>query len=426
MKKRRLIPIILFCCVLLGACKSSAVESVERQIDSIGEISTESFSDIQTAFDAYEDLSDKEKASVSNYEALKTAKDAYDQLVAEKVDQLIAQIGIINVNSDMDISAARDAYEALTATQKEYVTQYGILIKAEKEYPPFLLQQTIETINALADPELLEKDNYSVAEQLYNKLSDEQKKQVSKAFNGDLDPILSARITLVSRCIENIAYKKGVPSIDELSQMMTAAEVYLSLPAGSQADVKNIDILKKALKEFTKYVDGREKTDKLYARAVFLNSCEAIDYDDLMTYPKSYKSRAVSIEIKIDELATGIFRGQIKAHVPETNLQLLIKDNREIKEPAFKVGDALTIYGIFDGTKTISVTKDGSGWFGTNVFGKVVDKYDVPIIVVSYASNDNPGVIANGDPSAKDLSLDPEREELIETLKTATKQIMSA
>lgn len=429
MKKRNpflLLVLIVGIILLLTACKNSEVKAVEDQIAAIGEITESSYEKIVTARVAYDNLSEKDKALVSNYSSLEGFEKQYDQLMADKVDNLISQIGTINDNSLEAINAARSAFENLTKAQQGLVAQYGALIDAEKKYPEYIYKRTEEAFKALenANPEDIEK--YEHAKKLYDLLTDKQKKQLTSDLNNELDPIQSALATRTSKLIEKITYTKGEPSPDELKQLHSATVAFLALSSSAQSKVTNLDQFKNALKEFTKYIDTREKTDKIYARSVFVEKCEEIPYEDLLTYPKSYKGKYIRVDIEIDELASGLFSGDSKAHVEGTDSQLLIKDNRAVKEPILKANEVLTIYGIFDGTKTITVTEDGSGWFGTNVFGSVVDKYDVPVIKFSYASNDNPAVIAGNNSRVNSLELNHEQEKLLLQLKEAAKQIVSA
>ena len=428
MKKQRSLFLSVFfigIIFLLTACKNSGVKAVEDQIAAINEITESSYESIVTARVAYEQLSEKDKALVSNYSILEESEKQYDQLMADKVDNLIAQIGTLNEDSLPSITAAREAYEKLTKTQQGLVMQHDVLIKAEKEYPQYIYNRAEEAVRALenANPDDIEK--YELAEKLYALLTEEQRDLLRSSFSNELDPIQSALATRVCKLIEKITYTKGTPSNEELLQLSSAATAFLDLSPSARNAITNLEQLRKALKEFTKYIDTREKTDKVFARSVFLKKCEEIPYEDLLTYPKSYKGKYVQIDIQIDELASGLFSGDIKAHVVGTESQLSLKDNRSVKEPILKTNESLTIYGIFDGTKTITVTEDGSGWFGTNVFGSVVEKYDVPIIKFSFASNDNPSVISGKDSTVKTLELDPEQEALIASLKDAAKVIVS-
>lgn len=64
------------------------VKAVEKKIDAIGEVhyTDKSLAKIIVAENAYNALSDKQKSNVSNYGALKSARNAYDALVADNID----------------------------------------------------------------------------------------------------------------------------------------------------------------------------------------------------------------------------------------------------------------------------------------------------------------------------------------------------
>lgn len=75
--------VICFCIVImtsLGACKSSAVKAVEQAITSIGIVTIDSENAIEAAENAYSELSDKEKAKVSNYSNLIAARSSYNAI----------------------------------------------------------------------------------------------------------------------------------------------------------------------------------------------------------------------------------------------------------------------------------------------------------------------------------------------------------
>ena len=74
---------------------------------------------LKAARDAYDDLSDDQKALVANYDDLLKAEADYP--LAENVDGMINSINEIDIDSGDDIQAARDAYEALTEDQKDYI-----------------------------------------------------------------------------------------------------------------------------------------------------------------------------------------------------------------------------------------------------------------------------------------------------------------
>ncbi len=423
MKKRKYrLAWIIACFMLLSACKSAPVKSVEQQIGEIGTVTLQSREQIEGARGAYDQLAEKEKRSVSNLNVLTEAEKAYDQLCADHVDELIAQIGKINDDSLEDIAAAEEAYKQLTDEQRGLLNHYQDLLDAKAEYSEYIVQRTTEVLQGLqeADPEETEK--YELAEKLYNSLSDDQKALVLKNLNNTADPLQDAKTERVSRLIGKITYKKGVPTDDDLYQIEAALVAYQELPDSSRADVRNSETFFKTLKEFDKYVSEREKVDPLYARTAYMDDCEDVSSDELMSYPKTYKGKKVLMEVQLDQLPSGPLSGMIKAHRTDTEDRVLLLDGRSTKEPLLKEGETLTVYGVYDGIKTITVTEEDSGWLGTPLFGNVIEKYDAPVIRFEYASNDNP-VVITGDPAVKELSLDPEREAQISRIDIAYKEL---
>lgn len=153
-------------------------------------------SKIQRAQGAYGNLSDDQKKLVTNYAALQTADTAYktyeqNYAAAKNVMELIKSIGKVNevmTRTEADavkkkIQTAQDAYNKLTADQKQMVTNYADLQAAAAAY------QTYETNYAAAKAAedliraigTVTKDSYDViqkATEAYNKLTATQKKLV--------------------------------------------------------------------------------------------------------------------------------------------------------------------------------------------------------------------------------------------------------
>lgn len=113
---------------------NTAVEAVIAAIDAIGEVSLDSKEAIEAAREAYNALTTTQRSKVTNISKLTAAESALkkietDMAMAQRVDELIDQIA-----GDKDlISTARARYDALTDAQKEYVTKYDVLTAAEQE-----------------------------------------------------------------------------------------------------------------------------------------------------------------------------------------------------------------------------------------------------------------------------------------------------
>ena len=113
--------------------KETAVDSdvvkVKILINAIGEVNRDAIPRIEAARAAYDALSDEQKAQVTNYDVL-LAAEAADFDVADVVT-LINNIGKLNAGSAAKIEAAREAYDALSDEQKANVTNYSVLLEAE-------------------------------------------------------------------------------------------------------------------------------------------------------------------------------------------------------------------------------------------------------------------------------------------------------
>ncbi|MBO6305979.1 MAG: InlB B-repeat-containing protein, partial [Paludibacteraceae bacterium] len=115
-----------------------AAVDVMNLINAIGTpITLDSKDAIDAARAAYNELTDAQKTEVTNYATLTAAEAAYNTLVADHAaaDAVIDKINAIGTpitaTSQTAIEEARAAYNALTDTQKGYVTNYSELTDAE-------------------------------------------------------------------------------------------------------------------------------------------------------------------------------------------------------------------------------------------------------------------------------------------------------
>ena len=122
----------------LAALKAdrSAADAVTALIDAIGTVTAESETAISAARTAYDALTDAQKVLVTNYDVLTAAEAKLaalkaDRSAADAVTAFINAIGIVTLESETAISAARTAYDALTDAQKVLVTNYDVLTEAE-------------------------------------------------------------------------------------------------------------------------------------------------------------------------------------------------------------------------------------------------------------------------------------------------------
>lgn len=159
-------------------------ESVENLINKIGTVTIDSESAIKAAREAYDSLSDKD--AVSNYSVLEKAEKDFE-VIAKKVDDVEALITAIGKVSNDDVTkakvkAARDAYDKLSEAEKAKVENYHVLtaaeIKLDKLKGPGTVEITANKDNAYSGS----LDNSS--EEIYNKLlTAEEKALVEQGTN---------------------------------------------------------------------------------------------------------------------------------------------------------------------------------------------------------------------------------------------------
>ena len=131
---------------------AEAALAVVNQIAAIGEVTLSSGSTIADVRTAYNALTDDQQALVGNYATLTDAEAAYNTLVTDHaaadavIDKINAIGSPITATSQTAIEDARAAYNALTYTQKGYVTNDSELTDAEAALA------VVNLINAIDDP----------------------------------------------------------------------------------------------------------------------------------------------------------------------------------------------------------------------------------------------------------------------------------
>jgi hypothetical protein len=151
--------------------------------------------EVRTAYDA---LTVEQQGYVLNYSTLTTAEADYQILVdeVEAVKTLIIDLETpVMIAHEVDIEAARAAFEALTLEQQGYVTNVSTLTNAETDLAT--LYAEIDAVNAmieaLNDPITLEDDlAVSEAKEAYDDLTEEQ-----QGYIVDF-PVLQASINTIS------------------------------------------------------------------------------------------------------------------------------------------------------------------------------------------------------------------------------------
>ncbi len=177
--------------------EDTAVQKVIEKINAIGTVSYTNAckQKIDAARKAYDALSFADKKKVTNIATLEAAEKAYadlkkadDQEKADAVDVLINKIDtVITLDSERSITAARTAYNKLTADQKALVKNYKKLTDAETALAELKAddedrekaQEVMDMIDKLGKITVESEEAVKAARAAYDKLTDIQKALVT-------------------------------------------------------------------------------------------------------------------------------------------------------------------------------------------------------------------------------------------------------
>ena len=173
----------------LKAAKAAA-EAVDAKIEAIGTVSLDSEAAINEARAAYNALNEEAKGFVTKLNVLQTAEARLQELknakaAAEAVDNQIDSIGVVTLQCEALINTCRNAYEALTADGKAFVTKLDVLVAAEARLAELKANKAAADevdakIEAIGTVSLSSEAAISEARAAYEALNEEAKGFVTK------------------------------------------------------------------------------------------------------------------------------------------------------------------------------------------------------------------------------------------------------
>lgn len=167
-------------------------------------------------------------------------------------------------------------------------------------------------------------------------------------------------------------------------------------------DCTLIEVYDKAPKSYKKqlnaYLDEREKklaekkeADQqalAEAREEFIKYAkDDISYKDLCRYPDTYKGTKLKLKVKVTEVEADSWLSNGAIYAEYQGEEIIIHDEREIREPRLIKGDNIVIYVTGDGLAKIQQYVKGSGLLGTSIGADVVDEYEVPAVQLMYTED---------------------------------------
>ena len=221
-----------------------AADAVEKLIDAIGTVTLDSEETIKAARDAYDALTEEQKAQVGNYQTLLDAEAKLADLqAADAVEKLIDAIGTVTLDSEEAIKAARGAYDALTEEQKAQVGNYQTLLDAEAKLADLQAADAVEKlIDAIGTVTLDSEEAIKAARGAYDALTEEQKAQV-----GNYQTLLDAEAKLADLkavdAVEKLIDAIGTVTLDSEEAIKAARGAYDALTDAQKEQVGNYQTL---------------------------------------------------------------------------------------------------------------------------------------------------------------------------------------
>ena len=242
---------LTLCLGLLGAlltgCDSQEISQAKKTIEALADDPTEEV--VEAARAAYDALTEEERAKVPDAELLFEAEAA---LRARAVDDEIAALGEITPESGEAIASARKAYDALTEEERALVSGADVLAEAEATFHRLEVEAAAARIDdeiaALGEITLESGEAIEAAFEAYESADQE----VRDAVRG-LDTLEEARYTLRKLEIRAAAeaFDERVDALGEITleneeEVRALREAYDALPSEVREAVRTLHVLTQA------------------------------------------------------------------------------------------------------------------------------------------------------------------------------------
>ena len=242
------------------------VNDAIEKINAIGTVTLESEEAIQAARAAYDILTETQKEQVTNYNVLTAAEARLTDLKAAKaVDDMIDAIGEVTLASEEAITAARAAYEALTEAQQAEVKSYDKLTAAEARLADLKAAKPVDDmIDAIGEVTLESEGAIAAARAAYEALTEAQQAEV-KSY--DKLTAAEARLAVLkpAKPVEKLIDAIGEVTLGSESAIAAARTAYDNLTEAQQAEVKNYDKLTAAEAAYARLLaEQSERLEKIY------------------------------------------------------------------------------------------------------------------------------------------------------------------
>ncbi len=226
---------------------TSAAKAVSALIAALDVQSLGDEADVIAAREAYNELPEKLKKYVTNLPALEAAETTIENMIAAaRVSSLIDALNVQSINDKPAVTTARSAYDALTDVQKGYVTNLTKLEAAEATIKDMEAAARVEDlIDALNVQSLDNKAVVMVVRNTYNALTETQKGYVTNLAKLEAAEAIIKDMEAAAKVDAQID-SLNVQSLDDEPAVIAARNAYEALTDAQKGYVVNLPKLEEA------------------------------------------------------------------------------------------------------------------------------------------------------------------------------------
>ena len=221
---------------------------VSQMIDDLGVITLESGNKIEAIEAAYDSLPDTEKAKVTNSDKIEKAKESLEKMTAafnaiEKLDEKVT------LKSGEAINEASKLYNELSDEEKEQITNGDKLIELVTNFNQ--INDTYNKIKAIGNVTVHSGDTVKAAREAYDALSKTQKKQIINYAELEIAEREYNEIVKVYDRIQKLDDLTEEETIKNENNIKSARKAYEALEVSQKKKIENLSVLAIAEKDLS-------------------------------------------------------------------------------------------------------------------------------------------------------------------------------
>lgn len=243
-----LVSVVLLLAILCACGKSEEAQHADNLIAEIGSVTLESEKAILEAEQAVAFLSEKDQRKMENLEVLYAARSAYNELLITSVEEKIAAFGEPDIEKEMLVSEARQAYMDLPVELQPEVSNYNLIEEAEAAIFREKVEIIENAIEAIGEVTLSSKALIDSAREVYNEYPAEIQESVS-----NYQQLVAAEemfVTLSVSHVQDAINAIGEVTLDSDQAIADARAAYEKSPNEIKEQVNNYEMLEEAESTF--------------------------------------------------------------------------------------------------------------------------------------------------------------------------------